>query len=545
MKLCVAYCRVSTDSDDQRNSIEAQKDYYINLFSQDGYNSANVGMLYKKNGTEEKITGIFADEGISGTSLNRREAFKTMLEYGKKKAFDVIYVKSVSRFSRSTVDGINTIKDLRALGIAVIFEDCGINTLIDNKDFEIELRFMLANEESRAKSYAVKWGMKQLYRKGGWNGSAPYGYNVEKSFLKVNIVEAQIVEKIYDLYLNEGYGTGKIARYLNNKNITTKKNVKWSQKQIADILNNQIYTGIQVTHITETIDINRKIKSNVDKKDHIKHIFEKLRIISDDMYKLVQLEKEKRTGLYSIGKGHSNKQLLSTLLSCSCCGTYKRKKRHSYRRKDGTQLDIGYEWTCAINDMYGKNRCNQRNAVIETDMIEQIKQEIIKLKKSNMNELFELYLKVKFYYNISEETYSNLLKKKAKVDKKISNLRDDLADELINREEYKDQVKELLEDARGITSEIEKITRHDLDVDNARLKYKEFLDYVKNIDIDNLTNAGLKKIFKDIQIQAITYKNGVKFSYATIFNYYCLDMSETEIIKKAEEMGISYRLRVL
>lgn len=136
MKRCVAYCRVSTNHDDQKNSLEAQKAYYTEIFKKEKYNPAKVGVLYKKGGVKEKINGIFADEGISGTSLKRREAFKAMIEYAKKKAFDIIYVKSVSR---SVEDGVKIVKDLKEIGVGVVFEDCGIDTSKEYNEFELEL----------------------------------------------------------------------------------------------------------------------------------------------------------------------------------------------------------------------------------------------------------------------------------------------------------------------------------------------------------------------------------------------------------------------
>ena len=191
MKLCVAYCRVSTDHEDQKNSIEEQKKQWLELFSQVGYYPAKVGLLYKKDGSKQIVHGIFADEGISGTSLRNRKAFETMLEYAKKKAFDIIYVEDISRFTRNVEDGIKVIKDLREIGVAVYFRKENINTLKADKDFEITLRMAIYQEESRVKSERIKWAINRLHLKGGWNSGSPYGYDVVKGFLQVNQQEAK------------------------------------------------------------------------------------------------------------------------------------------------------------------------------------------------------------------------------------------------------------------------------------------------------------------------------------------------------------------
>ena len=544
MKLCVAYCRVSTSTKDQNNSIEAQKKYYTELFTNKDYNPANVGMLYKKDGTKGKLMGIFADEGISGTSLKHRQAFNTMIEYAKKKVFDIIYVKSVSRFARSIEDGVKILKDLKDVGVGVYFEDCKINSLDDSQEFVLNFLMGFAQEESRNKSKSIKWGMKRLYEKGGWNGSAPYGYIVENNLLKLNDKESEVVKKIYDLFLNEGNGTGKIARYLNTNNIPTKIGFKWSQKQIMDILKNHIYTGEQRTHITESKDINRKTYTFIEEEEkQIVHQFEYLRIIDDKLFRLVEIEKEKRLEMLNRHTGHSNKNLLSSLLYCSHCGgSYKRKKRHSYRRKDGTQLDIGYEWTCSINDMYGKNRCSHRNMVIETEIIDQIKQEIVRLKNNNMDDLYELYLIVKYDYDVSKSRYKDLIKLKTRVSNEIQILRSDLVEEAIDKDIYREQIKPLNEKAVNINTEISRIENYECQLLDARLKYKQYIDYIKGVDLDNLTNVGLKKIFKNITIGEVISEIGNK-GLMVRFNNYCLDMSIEDIFNKAGEMGYKFNVK--
>ena len=122
MKLSVAYCRVSTDKKEQELSIKEQKKQWIEFFEEKQVKAAKCGLLYKKDGTKDFISnGIYADEGISGTSLRNRRAFNQMLEDARHKRFDMIFVEDISRFSRSAEDGIKIIKDLRELGIDIYF----------------------------------------------------------------------------------------------------------------------------------------------------------------------------------------------------------------------------------------------------------------------------------------------------------------------------------------------------------------------------------------------------------------------------------------
>ena len=300
MKLAVAYCRVSTDKEEQKKSIKEQKAQWQEFFNETGTKPAKVGLFYKRDGTKESLAGgIYADEGISGTSLRNRQAFNQMIEDAKHKKFDMIYVEDTSRFSRSLEDGLKTIKDLRQLGIGVYFRKEGWDTLSQDKDFEFQLRVSIAEEESRLKSQRLKWAMNRLHKKGGWNGAAPFGYDVEKSFLKINEDEAEIVKLIYDLYINQGHGLGKIARYLNAEKIPTKTGVQWSQTQISSILDNKLYNGEQRQHTVESNDLTRQTQIEIPEDEHIVFNFDHLKIIDDETFRLTELERKRRNKCYS------------------------------------------------------------------------------------------------------------------------------------------------------------------------------------------------------------------------------------------------------
>ena len=152
-----AYARVSTDSDEQMGSVEAQKDYFEKL-------------IQKR--PDWEFAGIYADEGISGTSLNRREAFNRMVADALDGKIDLIITKSLSRFARNTVDTLNTIRKLKIAGVGVYFEKEDINTLDSKGEFLITLMSSLAEEESRSISENVKWGQRKRFADGKY--SVPY-----------------------------------------------------------------------------------------------------------------------------------------------------------------------------------------------------------------------------------------------------------------------------------------------------------------------------------------------------------------------------------
>lgn len=533
MKLAVAYCRVSTDHEEQKKSINEQQEQWTEFFERTDTKPAKCGLLYKKDGTIKVLeNGLYVDEGISGTSLKNRRAFKLMLEDAKKKKFDMIYVEDTSRFSRSVEDGIKTVKDLRALGIGVFFRKEGWDTLKEEKDFELSLRISIAQEESRVKSERMKWAISRLHKKGGWNSFAPYGYDIEKAFLKINKEEAETVHEIYKLYTEDGFGVGKIARHLNTQQIQSKKGVQWSQPQIAHILTNEIYIGKQRTHTLETSDITRHYKIQIPEDEQIVHFHKYLRIISDDVFNLTQIERKRRNELFDMGRGHSNKHLLSTLLYCAeCGGTYKRKKRHSYTRKDGTNKDIGYEWTCGVNDMYGASKCGHRNMILEDKAIKVIKEEILARRKDDLSLIFELYFKKKVEENHIKPEVLNEEKEKLMQEMRI--LRQDLRDKLINEIVYKDAMKNLNERVSYFNNELSRYERRQYEIENAKLKYSDYRKMLNNINIDCLSNNQLKKIFNKILVKGRIV--GGKKQVFLCFQYNFLDILEEELYKEFEE----------
>ena len=230
-KRVAAYARVSTDSDEQMGSVEAQKDYFLKLITE------RPGWV---------LVDIYADEGISGTSLTRREAFNRMIDDAIAGRIDMIITKSLSRFARNTVDALNTIRKLKSAGVGVYFEIEDIDTLDAKGEFLITLMSSLAEEESRSISENVKWGHRKRFADGKY--SLPYkqflGYK-KGSDGSPELVEgeAKIIRIIYRLFLN-GYASSAIAKKLTEAGIPTPASHRiWNPKTVENILQNEKYYG--------------------------------------------------------------------------------------------------------------------------------------------------------------------------------------------------------------------------------------------------------------------------------------------------------------
>ncbi len=223
-----AYCRVSTDKADQLNSLEAQKEFFSEYTQRTG----------------DVLVKLYADEGISGTKIKNRKEFLRMMADAEKGMFDMVVVKDISRFARNTVDLLQNVRKLKALGIETQFLTANM-TSMGNSEFVLTIFGALAQEESANTSKRVKFG-KKLNAEKGRVPNIVYGYDktIGDYFnLEINKEESKVVKQIYKWYTEEGYGAAKISNMLNEKGYRTKRNCKWSQNAICRILTNEIYTG--------------------------------------------------------------------------------------------------------------------------------------------------------------------------------------------------------------------------------------------------------------------------------------------------------------
>lgn len=298
-----AYARVSTDSDEQMGSVEAQKDYFEKLIQE------HPGWV---------LVGIYADEGISGTSLNRREAFNRMIDDALGGKIDLIITKSLSRFARNTVDTLNTIRKLKAAGVGVYFEKEDIDTLDAKGEFLITLMSSLAEEESHSISENVKWGVRKRFADGKY--SLPYkqflGYKKgDNGTPELMENEAKIIRIIYRLFL-DGYSTTTIAKKLTNAGIPSPAGHEiWQRRTIESILQNEKYYGAALLQKTHTIDFRTKkrLPNNGElPKYYIENDHEP--IITKEIYDEVQRRLQQHY------QKHSTALLFSYKLICADCG---------------------------------------------------------------------------------------------------------------------------------------------------------------------------------------------------------------------------------
>ena len=324
---------------------------------------------------EWTMAGIFADEGITGTSARKRPEFLRMIRQCKQGKIDIILTKSISRFARNTVDCLNYIRALKELGIAVIFEKENINTLEADSEILITMLGAFAQSESESISSNVRWGKRQAMKEGKATIQYRYLYGYRKGDDgKPEIIpeQAEVVRKIYDLFLS-GTSIRGIKEYLEQNNIRNiDGEVKWARNAINSILTNEKYCGdvlLQKTYIDDCI--NKKVKKNTGQLPMYLVQNHHEGIISREIFDAAQAELARRSAGKSPSKKnaptgrsrYSSKYALTDRLYCGECGT--RYQRCTWRNHDGSKRIV---WRCVSRVDYGHKYCHNSPTLDEVPL---------------------------------------------------------------------------------------------------------------------------------------------------------------------------------
>jgi len=437
-----AYCRVSTDGDEQLGSFESQKLYYEEKIA------AN---------TEWASAGIFADEAITGTKVDKREGFQDMIQKCQNGEIDLVLTKSISRFARNTLDTLQYVRMLRDRNIAVFFEKENINTLDMNGEMLLTIMSSLAQQEVESLSMNVKMGLKMKMKRGemiGFNGCLGYDYHPEDKSITVNEDEAEIVKFIFDMYL-QGYGTTTIAKRLIELGKKNKKGkVSWHTHGVMGIIQNEKYKGDILLGKTFTTDpISKRRLANMGEEDQFYIRDHHEAIVSREVWdeaEQVRLKRSKNKVVETTGnrERYTRQYAFSSMCECAYCGhKLTRRTRHS---------SSVYEkpvWQCMNATKNGIASCPNCKAIDE-NILEGAFLEAFGLLAGNFDDVLDLVM------NHVEESASNDedIRKKKQIDKDISSLEsrksrmtDMLIDGTITKEVYDDKLIEITRKLHNFT----------------------------------------------------------------------------------------------
>ena len=316
-----AYCRVSTDKDDQLNSLAAQQRFFRS---------------YIQDRLDWTLVGVFADEGLSGTSIKHRPQFSDMIHRALAGEIDLIITKEVSRFARNTVDTLQVTRQLKEHGVGVIFLNDNIDTRDNDGEFRLTIMASVAQEESRKISERTRWGQTQAMKRGVvFGNNSLYGYTVRDGRLTVQPEQAEIVQLVYQKFLVERKGVHTIARELTEAAVRPPLRLSgaWSSTMVAKLLRNEKYCGDLLQKKYRTTDylshekvINDGAEEKILLRDHHEAI------VSRQQFEAVQAELARRSAAAADKSKFSSKYWYSGKIRCSACGRsfiMKRAKRAS------------------------------------------------------------------------------------------------------------------------------------------------------------------------------------------------------------------------
>lgn len=430
-----AYCRVSTDDDEQLGSFESQKNYYED----------------KIRANKEWVNaGIYADEAITGTKVDARVGFQEMIQKCMDGEIDMILTKSISRFAHNTLNTLQYVRMLRDRNIAIFFEKENINTMDMNGELLLTIMSYLAQQEAPSISKNVKMGLKMKMKRGemiGFNGCLGYDYHPEDKTLSINEDEAEIVRFIYDMYV-QGYGTTTIANRLTELGKKNKKGeVKWRTHGVIGIIKNEKYKGdllLGKTFTTDPISKRRLANMGEEEQYYIRDHHEPIvsREIWDEAEK-IRLKRVNSRVIETTGnrERYTRQYAFSSMCECAYCG-------HKLTRRARHRSSI-YEkkiWQCINATKNGIKSCPNCKAIDEK-ILEDAFVEALGLLAGNFDDVINIVMDaIEESMNNEEDTKKKkqTLKDISALEAKKSRMTDMLIDGIISKDDYEDKLSTIM-----------------------------------------------------------------------------------------------------
>lgn len=488
-----AYCRVSTDSEDQLQSYDAQVKYYTEHICKN---------------PKWHFVGIYADEGISGTLVNKRERFKDMIKDCEKGKIDLILTKSVSRFARNTVDSLNYVRRLKAMGIGVFFEEQNIDTLTTDSEMFIGLYSVMAQAESENISDNVKWGIRKRMSDGTFSFHfQTYGYRKgDDGQPEIVPEEANVIRKIFSMYL-DGATVDTIIDYLQRNDIPNRKGeINWHRETIRLMLGNEKYVGDMLMQKTFRTDcISKKVKVNNGELPKYLISNNHPAIIDRETFKMVQQERSRRAGkrktsdktITELGK-YSSKYALTELLVCGECGSpYRRRTINSHGEKK-------IYWRCLNRIEHGSKYCTKSIGIEEKNLQNTICRAISEVMPNREEMLKAIKATLEFAISGEKETLN-----KYNIELNIKQLQDE-ADMLMERamktegdqERYFAEIEKLYDKIKALREQLELVQCYapGTTSENAELKRISEIFENESFDFSEYDDLIIRRIVECIKV---------------------------------------------
>ena len=479
-----AYCRVSTDKKEQQESLRHQREFFAEFAQRNGH----------------ELVRLYADEGITGTSLKKREEFKRLLKDAELGLFELVVVKDISRFARNTVDALQSIRKLKSMGINTLFLTANMDSMGDG-EFTLTLFSAMAQEESNNLSKRVKWG-KRINAEKGRVPPRIYGYDKVDNFtLAINEQEAGVVRKIFSLYIDRGLGCRTISMELNRDGDRTKFGNPWDARGVRRILANPLYSGILINHKYEIEDFLTGKQVTIPEEERFYHERPEWAIVTPERFRRAQEILASRQKQYDSGEPfrdarYSGKHTFSTLIKCAHCG-------RSFTRKSYTYANTRVYWRCVTNDQYTAEKCDNHVILGEKGLLEELKNyfsELIGDQEAFISRVLS-GLDKQLPGEDPEQSRRDLEAKQKRLLQKRSRWQEMYANDLLTIEELKEKLGAVAEELKAVDMDLERIAR----ASQLRSSAGEITRYYRReigrfLELETVTNVDMRRLIDHITV---------------------------------------------
>jgi len=484
----VYYARVSTDKDDQLNSLENQQNYFEEMIKE------NKNWIF---------CGGYIDEGISGTAVKNRDEFLKMIEAATLGKIDLILTKEISRFSRNTVDSIKYTEYLLKNGVIVYFLSDNLNTIQEDAEFRLTIMSSLAQDEVRKLSERVKFGINRMIKDRKLIGGNLTGYYKKNGCYEINPNEAPIITYLFETYASGKVGLKKIGEDLAKMGYLNSKGKPYSQTSMAKFLTNPRYKGYYTARLTEVEDYKTHKKRKVPKEKQIIEKDDRIpAIVSEELWDKANLLHDQRKQSSARHVLNTEKSLntakYSCLIYCKHCGNV-------YIRAGGSNRANNPTWACKKYKKEGVSACESpilREEYLDKIFID-IFNDFLDNKKEYLNLVLKEYENIIGSYKVDNDA-EQLRGQISVIEKQKDKLLDLSLKGIIDDIEFKKRNDKFNLDIQEIQTKLDKISNPDLEYKKMKEKIEEVKSaLVKKINVkDQLPNL-MKVLVERIEVEKI------------------------------------------
>lgn len=508
----VYYARVSTDKDDQLNSLENQQNYFEEMIKE------NPNWIF---------SGGYIDEGISGTAVKNRDSFLKMIEAGTLGKIDLILTKEISRFSRNTVDSIKYTEYLLKNGVIVYFLSDNLNTIQEDAEFRLTIMSSLAQDEVRKLSERVKFGINRMIKERKLIGGSLTGYYKKDGKYEINPDEAPIITYLFETYATGKVGLKKIGEDLAKMGYLNSKGEVYSQTTMAKFLTNPRYKGFYTARLTEVEDYKTHKKKNVPKEKQIIEKDDRIpAIVSEELWDKCNALHEKRKKLPARHIQNSEESLqnskYSCLLYCKDCGSVFIRCAGSNRANNPT-------WSCKKYKTQGVAACASpiiRESYLDKIFIS-IFDDFIKNKKDYLEQVLKEYKALEESQKSSINA-EEINKQISQIEKQKDKLLDLSLKNIITDSEFQKRNEKFNHDILILQTQLESLKSKNIEYEKLNEKLNELKKALSNkLDIKTSLPYLTKLLIEKVEVEKIN--NDRKHIKLIIYFNFNMDIVDKEL----------------